>query len=326
MVGHGGQNGRAGDGDFSRAKRLLEGLGRPAPAGPPEQAASGGDMLKSLVDALKAAPGKISPIEPPGYGHLLAVRHGDPLGPDGRGEAIEALQAALRRVGLEVPSTGRYDQATEAAVRRLQRRSQVEETGVFGPETLAALHAELGLPALDGEEPPVEETPRSGSGAGVLPPSGNAFVDLVAPGAVRGMHESGVPASALLAMAVVESDWGTSLLCRSANNVFGLQGAGPAGSVIMREAGGTLEPAGSGTAYRRYDDPAQAVADFARAFAASSAYEGVMTHRDRPEDFARALSGSYSSSPNYGALVLRIMRQLDLGRFDAVPPPGGQDD
>lgn len=333
MSGRGSQKGGAGDEreGFSFAKRMLGGMKArsDADAKPAEEAGdpADGDLLAKLVGALKGASTPPRRIEPPGYGHLLLVREGQPLGPGKRGDAVEALQVALCKAGVPAPvpawTVGRYDEATEAAVRRFQREHGVVETGTFGAETLAALHEALGLGEVEDEAAPDEAaaTPRSGGGKDALPTTGNAFLDRLAPGAVRGMHEAGVPASVLLAMAILESNWGEALLARDYQNIFGLKGAGSAGSVFMTEESGGLAPSGAGTAYRKYVAPADSVADFARLFAASKDYEGIMTHRDHPQNFARALSGAYSADPNYGALVVRIMGQFDLGRFDRISPP-----
>ncbi len=339
MSGGSGQKGGAGDEreGFSIARRMLGGMkaradsARPSPGeAAPDQAAADhdGDMLSKLVGALKGAPSVPRRLEPPGYGHLLLVRHDAPIGPGKRGDAVEALQVALLKAGVPAPVPpwllGRYDEATEAAVRRFQREHGVAETGTFGPETLTALHTALGLDEApdDADEPDAQAQPlpRSAAARQVLPSTGNAFLDRLAPGAVRGMHETGMPASVLLAMAVLESNWGEALLARDHHNVFGLTGSGPAGSVHMADGGGDLVPSGAGTPYRKYEAAADSVVDFARSFAAARQYEAIMGHRGQPQNFARALSGAFSDDPNYGVVVVRIMTQFDLARFDRVAP------
>jgi len=312
--------------EFSLAKRMLQGLTSKAPTESVSPAGRSpaeteGDPLRRIIAALKQAPGRISAVEPDGYGHLLRVRDGDPIGPGARGDAVHALEVALRKAGVrDVPSLGRFESGLEAAVRRFQRQQALEETGVFGSETFVALHAALGLEA--DTDPPPAVAPRSQAEAEILPPTGNVFLDRLVPGAVRGMHESGLPASVTLAMAILESQWGERLLSRDHNNVFGLPGEGPAGSVIMRDTqSGGLEPSGTGTSYRCYADPADSVADFAQVFAKAEEYQGLMTHRGQPENLARALSGAFSPNPQYGSLVLRLMRQFDLYRFDRIAPP-----
>lgn len=328
-MGAQGSGGKDDPGEFSLAKRMLQGLKSkdPAPKAPAPAAddpEAGGDPLQRIVAALKQSPVKISAVEPAGYGYLLRIRSGgEPLKLGARGDAVHALEVALRKAGVSnVPNLGRFDSGLEDAVQRFQRQHDLPVTGVFAAETFEALHVALNLADEDEGEAPDEAAPRSQAAANILPPTGNPFLDRLVPGALRGMHEHGVPASALLAMAILESQWGERLLARDHHNVFALTGEGPAGSVVMRDtAGGAQEPSGSGTSYRCYADPAESVTDFARVFAKAEAYQGIMTHRAQPESFARALSGAYSPDPNYGRLILRLMGQFDLFRFDRIAPP-----
>lgn len=319
-------------GDFSLAKRMLQGMtsSEPEASAEPEASPSGAgpDPLRQILNALKQAPGRVSKIEPDGYGYLLRIRGGgEPLALRSRGDAVHALEAAFRKAGLPgVPSSGRFDETMETLVKDFQRAHDLKESGVFDAATFEALHSELGLDEVEEEKAagaaaPIA-APRSQAHAEILPPTGNAFLDRLVPGAVRGMHASGMPASVLLAMAILESQWGERLLARDHNNVFALTGEGSAGSVIMCEnARGGLSPSGEGTSYRSYKDPADSVADFAEVFAKAADYQGIMSHRGQPENFARALSGAYSPDPKYGSLVLRLMAQFELKRFDRIAPP-----
>ena len=315
--------------DFSLAKRMLQGLTSKEPAASPAEAeagdedSGGADPLLRIVDALKRSPVKLSAIEPDGYGYLLRIRDGgQPLALKARGDAVHALEAALRKARVaDVPSSGRFDEALEAALKSFQEAHDLSPTGVFDAETFPALHTALGLDEDEGSDPTPALAPRSRAAVEVFPPTGNAFLDRLAPGAVRGMHESGVPASILLGMAILESQWGERLLAKDHNNVFALLGEGTAGSVVMQDSKGRLVPSGEGTSYRSYSDPAESVVDFAKVFAKAEDYQGIMTHRGQPDSFARALSGAYSDDPQYGSLVLRLMRQFDLHRFDRIAPP-----
>ncbi len=130
------------------------------------------------------------------------------------------------------------------------------------------------------------------------------------------MHQSGVPASISMAVAVVESQWGERPLSRDLNNLFALKGKGPAGSAFYREDG---TPGGS-IEFKRFAKPADSVVEHARLLASSDQYQAAMSHRGRADNFARALSGVYSPNPMYGSLLTRIMKQYDLYRFDRIPP------
>jgi len=302
---------------LAAARRALSGLKSSSPRPPAQPRKTVGDddpsMLEQLVNAMKQGSTPISAVEPEGYGLLERVRTEGPITDAAKVATIEALQRALRRVRMKVEETGYFDEATVAAVQEFQKQQGLAPNGLFDAKTLDALDKVLGLEKKS-EEP--LQTPRSRSAERVLPESGNAFIDKIATGAVRGMHATGVPASISIAMAVIESNWGERLLARDYNNVFALRGKGTAGSVMMREDG---SPGGS-TEFRRYEDAADSVADHARLFAASEQYRSALSHRDRPDNFARALSGVYSPNPAYGSLLTRIMKQFDLYRFDRVGP------
>ncbi len=158
------------------------------------------------------------------------------------------------------------------------------------------------------EAPPEPARPES--------PTGNEFVDRLIPGAVRAMRETGVPASVSIAMAVLESGWGQRPLARDYNNAFGLRGSGPLGSVFFAPDGEGPPRPGEEAEFRRYADIGDSVVDHARMLASSAEYRPVMSVRDQPERFARALAGRYSPLPHYGETLVRIMRQFDLYRFD----------
>ncbi len=107
-----------------------------------------------------AAPGVLASVQAGG-----AIRRGS------EGDSVRALQRALAGAGIEVAETGTFDRATEAAVKRFQRERRLDADGVVGPVTGRALDLSAGIPR-----------------------TGNAFIDRIAPGAVAGQREHGVPA------------------------------------------------------------------------------------------------------------------------------------
>lgn len=150
-----------------------------------------------------------------------------------------------------------------------------------------------------------------------FPHSGNRFIDGIARGAVAAHHKYGVPASVTIAQAILESGWGKSGLARSAHNLFGIKGRGPAGSVYMltKEWNGhryvTVR-----AAFRKYHNVAESLADHARLLATSHYYKNAMRHRHDPNAFANALTGVYATDPHYGRQLIGLMRQYHLYRFD----------
>ncbi|MGG1879976.1 glucosaminidase domain-containing protein [Paenibacillus cisolokensis] len=88
------------------------------------------------------------------------------------------------------------------------------------------------------------------------------FIDKLAPIATEDMRRYGVPASLTLAQAILESNWGKSGLTQQANNLFGIKGTGPAGSVTMQttEYRGQT-PYRTNAQFRKYNNWQESVAD-----------------------------------------------------------------
>ncbi|MCJ8210623.1 glucosaminidase domain-containing protein [Mucilaginibacter sp. RS28] len=131
--------------------------------------------------------------------------------------------------------------------------------------------------------------------------------------AIRIMHESGVPASIVLAIAMHESGSGTSKLARTQNNHFGMKGKS-AVSYTGRKA--------THSSYKQYDSAQDSFQDFAR----------VMTERKKFTKLAETLShydylgwvkgiqhSGYASSRKWGAQVLGLIRKYNLSAFDERP-------
>ena len=70
-----------------------------------------------------------------------------------------------------------------------------------------------------------------------------AFISLVAPGALATQQRYGIPAAVTIAQAIDESGWGRSVLATADHNLFGIKGAGPAGTCCRR--GSTRTACGS---------------------------------------------------------------------------------
>jgi flagellum-specific peptidoglycan hydrolase FlgJ len=146
-----------------------------------------------------------------------------------------------------------------------------------------------------------------------------AFINEVAPGALAAQRQYGIPAAVTIAQAIEESGWGQSQLATQDNNLFGIKGTGPAGSVLrptQEYENGQLVTANA--AFRVYSNIAQSIADHGLLLATGSSYRQAMTDRHSPDTFANDLTGVYATDPNYGANLITIMRQYNLYRFDAA--------
>ena len=144
-----------------------------------------------------------------------------------------------------------------------------------------------------------------------------AFINEVAPGAIAAQHSYGVPAAVTIAQAIDESAWGQSSLAAQDNNMFGIKGSGPAGSVSLPtqefENGQWVTITAQ---FRVYNTVAESIADHANLLATSGYYGAAMANRQAPNSFAQALTGVYATDPNYGNTLVGLMRRYNLYRFD----------
>jgi flagellum-specific peptidoglycan hydrolase FlgJ len=153
--------------------------------------------------------------------------------------------------------------------------------------------------------------------------SQQAFIDQIAPGALAAQKQYGIPAAVTIAQAIDESGWGQSQLASQDNNLFGIKGTGPAGSVLMPtqeyENGQWVTISAP---FRVYSNVAQSISDHTLLLATGSAYQQAMADRRSPDAFANDLTGVYATDPNYGASLISIMRQYNLYRFDSGTSAG----
>jgi flagellum-specific peptidoglycan hydrolase FlgJ len=145
-----------------------------------------------------------------------------------------------------------------------------------------------------------------------------AFIQEVAPGALAAQRAYGVPAAVTIAQAIDESGWGQSQLAAQDNNLFGIKGSGPAGSVMLpTQEFENGEWVTISAPFRTYNSVAQSINDHSLLLATGSSYKQAMADRADPDVFANDLTGVYATDPNYGTSLISIMRLYNLYRFDA---------
>jgi len=147
-----------------------------------------------------------------------------------------------------------------------------------------------------------------------------AFISLVAPGAVAAQQRFGVPAAVTIAQAIEESAWGQSSLAARYHNLFGIKGTGPAGSVTLPtqeyESGSWVTIDAQFAVYR---NDAESIAGHAELLATSGYYVRAMADRAYPDAFANSLTGVYATDPGYGANLIALMKLYNLYQFDTAP-------
>jgi flagellum-specific peptidoglycan hydrolase FlgJ len=146
-----------------------------------------------------------------------------------------------------------------------------------------------------------------------------AFITLIAPGAIAAQQRYGVPASVTIAQAIEESAWGQSSLAARYHNLFGIKGTGPAGSVTLptREYDGgswvTID-----AQFAVYRNDAESIAGHAELLATSGYYTRAMADRAHPDAFANDLTGVYATDPDYGANLIGLMKLYNLYQYDTA--------
>src|SRR6185437_674453 len=205
----------------------------------------------------------------------------------------------------------------------------------------SASHAEAGSRAGGDAAIPgvLADTPRDAAAGPVDPayrrhdeqPAGvpgtaaqQAFISLVAPGALATQQRYGIPAAVTIAQAIDESGWGGSVLATADHNLFGIKGAGPAGRDMLptREHENGVWVTRTAP-FRVYHNVAESIEDHGRLLATDPAYRHAMASRGRPDAFATALTGVYATDPGYGSSLIALMRLYNLYRYDAATPPAG---
>ena len=145
-----------------------------------------------------------------------------------------------------------------------------------------------------------------------------AFISLVAPGAVAAQQRYGVPASVAIAQAIEESAWGQSSLAAQYHNLFGIKGTGPAGTdMLPTQEYQNGQYVTVNAPFRVYHNVAQSIADHGHLLATSSSYQHAMADRHLPDAFATDLTGVYATDPHYGSSLIAIMKLYNLYRYSA---------
>ncbi|WP_379152886.1 glucosaminidase domain-containing protein [Paenibacillus sp. sgz5001063] len=153
--------------------------------------------------------------------------------------------------------------------------------------------------------------------------TGTEFIAAIAPFAIADMRRSGIAASLTIAQAALESGWGSSRLTVRANNLFGIKGTGPAGSISMQTTeyrdGKAMKVT---TAFRAYNNWGESVADHSELIR-----NGVYWNRNLYSkviglggaDAAREIAESgYATDPDYASKLIQIMKANNLFPYDEM--------
>jgi len=149
------------------------------------------------------------------------------------------------------------------------------------------------------------------------------FLDFVSGLAVESQAVTGMSAALQAAQAILETGWGqstpvdkyTGLL---SNNLFGIKGQGPAGSVISNtweEYNGTTFRVDAN--FRAYKNPAQSWADHKSLLLNGSRYESFRAVMNNSTLGAWALKrAGYATDSKYALKLIDLIKRYDLKRLD----------
>src|SRR3954468_1341280 len=143
-----------------------------------------------------------------------------------------------------------------------------------------------------------------------------SYIEQFKDNAISIMHETGIPASIILGIAMHESGNGNSKIAQNLNNQFGVKGGG--GAVYYSNKKKVK------SAYKKYDSILESFTDFAR----------IMTERKQFSHLAESLTqydyekwgkgiqrAGYASSRKWGSQVLSIIHKYNLNDLDQQATP-----
>jgi len=152
------------------------------------------------------------------------------------------------------------------------------------------------------------------------------FLRQLLPAVLALEEQTGLPASVVLAQAILESDWGRSELARLHHNYFGIKAHGGAKAsdavryltTEYRDGAGKRQQAG----FARYPGVEACLADYARVLSRRR-YAPARAVVCNPAVFARALQRcGYATDPRYAHKLLILIRRYRLDQYDrALPTP-----
>lgn len=138
--------------------------------------------------------------------------------------------------------------------------------------------------------------------------------------AIDEMHRTGIPASIILAQAIVESNAGTSALATEANNHFGIKckhywrGETYYQKDDDRDRNGRLVD----SCFRKYADIEASYIDHSDFLMHTPHYRELFRHhRTDYESWARGLkSCGYATDPGYAEKIIQTINTYNLGELD----------
>lgn len=142
------------------------------------------------------------------------------------------------------------------------------------------------------------------------------FFQILAPYAQDIGRDYGLFPSIILAQAALESSYGKSQLSQEYNNYFGIKGTGKNGVSLDTEEVYGGERVKIKDYFRVYSGVKESFKDYGRLIGKAPRYAPVREAKNREEYAHRLYQTGYSTNPKYGDILLEIVDQYQLDRFD----------
>lgn len=148
------------------------------------------------------------------------------------------------------------------------------------------------------------------------------FLEQALPEAIRIQARYNIPASAVLSMAIHESNYGASELSKNYNNFFGIKAfsnwPGPRAASMQTRDSGVLTRAD----FRAYPSMKDGFQGFVEFISASTRYEKAFQETSGPRFVQRLLEGGYCPDNDYLGLIENLMERHHLTELDNVLTQG----
>ncbi|MDB5157380.1 MAG: hemagglutinin [Mucilaginibacter sp.] len=146
-----------------------------------------------------------------------------------------------------------------------------------------------------------------------------SYIEQFKDNAIQIMHETGIPASIILGIAMHESGNGNSAIAQNLNNQFGVKGGG--GAVFYKYKKKVR------SAYKKYDSILDSFDDFARIITERQQL-GRISDQLTQYDYVKWVKGiqrsGYASSRKWASQVLSIIHKYQLNDLDQTPAEAAQ--
>jgi len=141
-----------------------------------------------------------------------------------------------------------------------------------------------------------------------------SYIDQFKDNAIAIMHETGIPASIILGIAMHESANGNSAVAQNLNNQFGVVGSGHETYYKNKKK--------VSSQYKKYDSILESFEDFARIITERKKFSHLaeeLTQYDYEKWVKGIQKSGYAASHKWGADVLYIIHKYNLNELDGTP-------